>query len=69
MFLSVFENFTVGTIQFSRLSTYSICKFDKGNVTVIINTKDYVDKLNTIVSDGSMFREIQIDENDTHHVI
>ena len=53
----------------SKDKSIQICEFDKWNGTVIMNTNDYCDKLNTIVLDESKFKEVQVDENDTHPVI
>ena len=37
-----------------------ICKFDKGNGVVILNSKDYFEKLDKIVLDTSKFKEIDL---------
>ena len=46
-----------------------ICSFDKGNGIVIVNSKEYFEKLDTIVLDKSKFEEITINQKATHPVI
>ena len=41
----------------SRDKTIKVCKFDKGTGVVIMNSSDYVSKLNKIVLDKSKFEE------------
>jgi len=40
-----------------------ICRADKGNAVVLMNKKDYLNKMNTILSDKSRFKEIEHDNN------
>jgi len=40
-----------------------ICKADKGNAVVLLNKVDYLNKINTILSDKSRFKEIEHDNN------
>lgn len=46
-----------------------ILRFDKGNGTVILNPDDYINKLNTIISDGSKFKIYQQSKNKKKHPI
>ena len=48
-------------------SDVKVCKFDKGKVVAILDTKDYYDKLNCIISDNSKFHEV--DQNTKIHSI
>ena len=46
-----------------------VCRYDKGNGVVVLNCKDYHDKLDTIVLDKEKFEEILVSENDDHPII
>ena len=48
-------------------SDVKVCKFDKGKVVAILDTKDYYDKLNCIISDNSKFHKV--DQNTKIHSI
>ena len=46
-----------------------ILNMDKGNGVVIMDAKDYYNKLGKIVLDKSKFMEIEVPKDDTHPVI
>ena len=46
-----------------------VCRYDKGNGVVVLNCKDYFDKLDTIVLDKEKFEEISFHESDVHPII
>ena len=46
-----------------------VCKFDKGNGTVILDSDDYYKKLDKIVLDDTKFKEIDTKKTKTHPVI
>ncbi len=46
-----------------------ICKYDKGNGVVILNTTDYFKKLDEIVLDKEKFSEVKVDDDDLKHPI
>ena len=41
-------------------SYIKICRFDKGKGVAILNSNDYISKLNSIVNDKSKFKEVKI---------
>lgn len=45
-----------------------VCKFDKGNGTVILNSEDYFKKLDSIILDESKFEKIK-SEGDSHPIL
>ena len=48
-------------------SDIKVCKFDKGKVIAILNTKDYYNKPNCLINDNSKFQEV--DQNTKIHPI
>ena len=46
-----------------------VCSFDKGNGIVILNSKDYSEKLDTIILDETKFQEITVQPRGNHPVI
>ena len=51
--------------------TIRICKFDKGTGVCILNSNDYTNKLNSIISDTTKFRKVDIGKSElkNHPVI
>ena len=52
-----------------RDNNIKVCKFDKGNGTVILDSDDYYKKLDKIVLDDTKFKEIDTKKTKTHPVI
>lgn len=52
----------------SKNENIKVCRFDKGNGVVILDSDDYFDKLDNIVLDQTKFQEVQI-VNDRHPII
>ena len=50
-------------------TSIKVCKFDKGNGTVILDSDDYFKKLDKIVLDKTKFKEIDTKKTKTHPVI
>ena len=53
--------------KLARDKSIKVCKYDKGNGAVILDSEDYFSKLDTIVSDKSKFQEVKVEEG--HHPI
>ena len=62
-----YENLTedehLAFLELLELENVIIQKADKGNVIVMINKNDYVDKMETILNDPSKFRKIDFEKN------
>ena len=54
--------------QISLNDRIKVCKFDKGNGTVILNSHEYIEKLNVIINDHLKFKKVSTDIK-THPVI
>ena len=54
--------------QISLNDRIKVCKFDKGNGTVILNSHEYIEKLNVIINDHLKFKKVSTDTK-THPVI
>ena len=63
------QNFHRTLRNLKKDQNIKICSFDKGNGIVIVNSKEYFEKLDTIVLDKSKFEEITINQKATHPVI
>ena len=63
------QNFHKTLINLKKDQSIKVCAFDKGNGIVIMNSKDYFDKLDKIIYDTSKFQEITINTNLSHPVI
>ena len=63
------RNFHKTLIKLKKDQSIKVCAFDKGNGIVIMNSKDYFDKLDKIIYDTSKFQEIIVNTNLSHLVI
>ena len=63
------QNFHKTLIKLKKDQSIKVCAFNKGNGIVIMNSKDYFDKLDKIIYDTSKFQEIIINTNLSHKVI
>ena len=53
----------------NRNKNIKICRYDKGNGVVILNSADYYNKLDTIILDKDKFEEITVDVTKQHPVV
>ena len=53
----------------SRDKSIKVCKFDKGTGVVLMNSTDYVSKLNNIVLDKSKFQQVPIRDDKPHPIL
>ena len=54
-------------INLARNKNIRCLNMDKGNGVVIMNTKDYNDKMNKILEDGSRFKKLNFDPNSNNY--
>ena len=55
--------------KLSKNKDIKVCKFDKGTGAVILNTEEYISKLDSIVLDKSKFKEVIVKEGDKHPIL
>ena len=55
--------------RLSKDNSIKVCKFDKGNGLVLLETDDYYAKLDVIINDTTKFRKVDVDQNDKHPLV
>ena len=55
--------------RLAKDSSIKVCKFDKGNGLVLLDTDDYYTKLDVIINDTTKFRKVDVDENNKHPLV
>ena len=46
-----------------------VCRYDKGNGTVVLDSSDYFKKLDSIILDETKFQEVRVVSDDDHPII
>ena len=66
---NVNQNYHKTLTNLKKDKSIKVCSYDKGNGIVIVNSKDYYEKLDTIILDDSKFKEVPAPNSKSNPVI